>query len=84
MKVATSAEDALSRTVKMARGIAENSPVAVRSYIRTVRVREEEGLAAALMNEALEQSLCYGENDLKEGLRCVRDHTAMPSFSWKN
>jgi enoyl-CoA hydratase/carnithine racemase len=70
--------------MKMARVIAENSPVAVRSYIKTVRVREEEGLAAALMNEALEQSLCYGERDLIEGLRCVRDHTAVPAFSWKN
>jgi hypothetical protein len=69
----------------MARRISENSPVAIRSLIQTLRTRGENGMNESILNEANAQSICYAESDLVEGLRAVRSHYQyIPNFSWKS
>ena len=48
-----------------------------------MRTKEEGALRSALLDEANGQSISYGEDDMKEGLKFVRDHKNVPGFSWK-
>jgi len=82
-KVCTEPEEVLPETLRIARQIAENSPVAVRAYIQTMRTKEEGALRSALLDEANGQSISYGEEDMIEGLKFARDHKAVPAFSWR-
>eukprot|EP00549_Striatella_unipunctata_P016357 CAMPEP_0118715590 /NCGR_PEP_ID=MMETSP0800-20121206/26976_1 /TAXON_ID=210618 ORGANISM="Striatella unipunctata, Strain CCMP2910" /NCGR_SAMPLE_ID=MMETSP0800 /ASSEMBLY_ACC=CAM_ASM_000638 /LENGTH=186 /DNA_ID=CAMNT_0006621809 /DNA_START=1 /DNA_END=561 /DNA_ORIENTATION=+ len=43
-------------------------PVAIRTMIKTLRLKQDEGLQSSLQNEAYAQALCYNRNDWGEGL----------------
>ena len=53
---------------KLAENIARQNPLAIRTMTKTIRLRENEGLEAALRREAYAQALCYARNDWGEGI----------------
>jgi len=52
----------------LAEEISNNSPVAVRSCLASLKVQQEAGMPEALNREALNQSICYARKDWPEGL----------------
>jgi len=68
---AVAPEDVLPRTLALARKVAAQAPVAVRSCARTLRLAQDEGLDRALWREADAQAQCYGGADLAEGIEAV-------------
>lgn len=63
----------------LAERIAAQSPVAVRTLVRSLRRKQEEGLEAALWREADAQAHCYGTHDMHEGLKASIERRA-PRF----
>jgi enoyl-CoA hydratase len=57
----------------LAEQVALQHPVAVRTMLRTLRQRQDEGLEQALQQEAFAQAVCYARNDWGEGLDAVVD-----------
>jgi len=72
--------EVLPTAVRLAAEIASSSKQAVRVTLRSLRVPLQRGLDAALQREAEGQALTYPLDDLKEGLRAVREKRA-PKFS---
>lgn len=54
--------------MELAKKIARQHPVAVRTMTKSIRLREDEGLDAALRREAYAQAMCYGRGDWGEGI----------------
>ena len=54
-------------------------PVAVRTMLRTIRQRQDDGPEAALQREALSQAVCYSRRDWGEGMDAVTDRRS-PQF----
>ncbi len=74
--------DLLDEAKKVASEIAQNSPLAVRTMVQTMKTREDAiggGLEAALRREAFAQALCYAKSDWGEGLDAVVERR-QPSF----
>ncbi len=65
--------DVLSRALDIAAQVAAASPVAVQATLRTLRARQDEGLARALQREADSQAHCYAQPDLTEGLAAIKE-----------
>lgn len=61
----------IPRALDLARKIAANSPAAVRTLTRSLRMRSEVGLEAALQREADAQAQTYAMNDYREGLAAI-------------
>lgn len=61
----------LARAYALASRIARQSPIAVRSCMRSLRIKQEIGLEQALWREADVQSYCYGTEDMDEGLQAI-------------
>jgi enoyl-CoA hydratase/carnithine racemase len=62
--------------------IGSNSPLAVRSMVQTLKMRENAlggGLESALRREAFAQALCYAKSDWGEGLDAIVERR-QPSF----
>ena len=81
--VAASLPDAASardEAFRLARGIAEQSPLAVRATLRTLRLSADAGLSEALEREADAQAQSYASADYAEGLAGLREKRT-PSFS---
>jgi len=62
----------------LAEEISNNSPVAVRSCLASLKVQQEAGMPEALNREALNQSICYARKDWPEGL----DGELFSSLEW--
>ena len=64
-------EEFMKEVIDLAKEIGSYHPLAVRSMVRTTRMREDAiggGLEAALRREAHAQALCYARDDWGEGL----------------
>lgn len=72
-------ELAMEESLAIARKIANQSPMAVRSTIKTIRASQDVGLHAALLNEATEQAASYATQDYAEGLDALRNKR-QPNF----
>lgn len=59
--------------------MAAQGPIAVRSAVRSLRQKQDEGLEKALWREADAQSYCYGTADFLEGLSAV-EQKRKPNF----
>jgi len=70
----------LEQAIEVAQQIAQQSPNAVQTTLKTLREYDEAGLQAALWKEAVGQSLCYGHTEMKEGLTAVQEKRK-PSFT---
>lgn len=66
-------DDPKGDAYEMASEIAKQNPVAVRSIVQTMRVRQNDGLEAALQREALSQALCYNQSDWGEGVNAAAE-----------
>jgi enoyl-CoA hydratase/carnithine racemase len=62
------ADDAKAEAYALAKEVARQNPLAVRSMIQTLRAQQDHGLQAALHREAYAQALCYNREDWGEGL----------------
>merc|ERR1712129_108326 len=71
--------DALVKAMAIAGRMASQAPLAVRSLVRSLRQKQEEGLERALWREADAQSYCYGTADCLEGIEAV-EQKRKPSF----
>ncbi|KAI8799433.1 ClpP/crotonase-like domain-containing protein [Cladochytrium replicatum] len=69
--VLRTADDPLESALRIAKEIAENSPVAVRAVTKTLRMRWEDGIERGLAREADTQAIAYASEDFKEGLDAV-------------
>jgi len=76
-KDAEKEKDALKRkALELARELTGKHPLALRSMVRTMRMREDGmggGLEAALRREAYAQALCFDRNDFGEGIYAVME-----------
>jgi len=75
-------EEVLDEARKVAKRIGKMHPLAVRSMVQTMRLREDSmgmGLESALRREAYAQALCYAREDWGEGLDAVTQKR-QPSF----
>ena len=72
-RVAEDGASALSEAMALATRIAAQSPVAVRSTVRSLRMKQDVGLEQALWREADAQSYGYSTTDFVEGLEAVRE-----------
>ena len=70
---ALSSEQVLTAAIGLANDIAQLSPNAVKTTLKTLREQEGPALEAMLWKEALGQSLCYGHSDMKEGLAAIQE-----------
>eukprot|EP00545_Synedropsis_sp_CCMP1620_P011615 CAMPEP_0119010228 /NCGR_PEP_ID=MMETSP1176-20130426/4877_1 /TAXON_ID=265551 /ORGANISM="Synedropsis recta cf, Strain CCMP1620" /LENGTH=358 /DNA_ID=CAMNT_0006962855 /DNA_START=122 /DNA_END=1198 /DNA_ORIENTATION=- len=58
---------------KLAREVASQHPVSVRTMVQTLRGQQDVGLQAALLREAYAQATCYARNDWGAGLDAVEE-----------
>lgn len=75
-------EEFTEEVIDVAKEIGSHHPLAVRSMVRTTRMREDViggGLDAALRREAHAQALCFARNDWGEGLDAAVERR-QPSF----
>jgi len=82
MVVDGNGEDLLDEARKVAARIGKMHPLAVRSMVQTMRLRQDSmgsGLEAALQRESHAQALCYAREDWGEGLDAVTQRRE-PSF----
>ena len=70
---------ARAEALRLARGITEQSPNAVRATLRTLRARSDVGLEEALQREADAQAQSYASADYAEGLASIREKRT-PAF----
>lgn len=54
--------------MELAKKIAQQHPLAVRTMTKSIRLKEDEGLDAALRLEAYAQAMCYARDDWGEGI----------------
>jgi enoyl-CoA hydratase len=59
--------------IELAKEVAAQNPVSVRSMIQTIRQNQDEGLEATLLREAYAQAVCYNREDWGVGLDAVID-----------
>jgi len=78
--IARTAEDPLQAAVESASAMASAGPVAVRTTVRSLRMRQDVGLEQALQREADAQAQCYASKDYAEGVEAVAEKRA-PKFS---
>mmetsp|Transcript_143933 Transcript_143933/g.358848 ORF Transcript_143933/g.358848 Transcript_143933/m.358848 type:complete len:304 (-) Transcript_143933:239-1150(-) len=78
--VARTAEDPLAAAVESAASMASAGPVAVRTTVRSLRMRQDVGLDQALQREADAQAQCYASADYSEGVEAVAEKRK-PVFS---
>lgn len=71
--VARTAEDPLAAAIESASAMASAAPIAVRTTVRTLRLRQDVGLEQALWREADAQAQCYASADYAEGLAAVAE-----------
>ncbi len=69
---AVPADDVVATAVRLASQIAQQSSEAVRSLVRSLEL-DREALRAALDREATAQAGSYASDDLREGLRALRE-----------
>jgi len=69
--VARTAEDPLEAAVEAASAMASAAPIAVRTCVRSLRLKQDVGLEQALWREADAQAQCYASSDLGEGVEAV-------------
>merc|ERR1712032_689755 len=70
-QVADDGPSAQAEAMKLAERIANQSPVAVRAAVRSLRLKQDEGLDRALWREADAQSYGYSTDDCREGIEAV-------------
>eukprot|EP00026_Physarum_polycephalum_P013196 Phypoly_transcript_13573.p1 GENE.Phypoly_transcript_13573~~Phypoly_transcript_13573.p1 ORF type:complete len:296 (+),score=49.42 Phypoly_transcript_13573:92-979(+) len=75
-------ENVLPAALTLARKIARQSSVAVRSTVRSLRSAQDADLERALWREADAQAHCYAAEDIKEGINAIREKRA-PDFTTK-
>ena len=56
------------KAMELAKKVAKQHPLAVRTMTKSIRLKEDEGLDAALQREAYAQALCYARGDWGEGI----------------
>jgi enoyl-CoA hydratase/carnithine racemase len=78
-QVADSGPEAVEAAMSLATRMSLQSPVAVRSTVRSLRQKQNEGLEAALRREADAQSYCYSTEDMLEGIAAV-EQKRKPNF----
>eukprot|EP00123_Amoebidium_parasiticum_P011969 comp21034_c1_seq1/m.28260 comp21034_c1_seq1/g.28260 ORF comp21034_c1_seq1/g.28260 comp21034_c1_seq1/m.28260 type:complete len:342 (-) comp21034_c1_seq1:191-1216(-) len=66
----------LGAALKMARKIAQASPVAVRSVVQTLRLQGDMGLSKDLDREAEQQAIAYASGHVLEGVAAIREKRA--------
>jgi enoyl-CoA hydratase/carnithine racemase len=69
-------EKVKEEAMDLARQVAQNHPVAIRSMIRSLRLGKDSGLADALYLDAHAKAMCYNHQDWGEGLRAVAEKQA--------
>jgi enoyl-CoA hydratase/carnithine racemase len=67
------ADNAKEEALQLAKQVARQHPVAIRSMIQTLRIADDQGLEAVLQREALAQAMCYNRNDWGEGLDAIAE-----------
>lgn len=65
----------LPTAIELAARMAKVAPVALRSCVRTMRVKQEDGLDAALWREAEAQADSYASADYDRGLTALLKRT---------
>lgn len=78
--VARTSDDALAAALESASAMASAGPVAVRTTVRSLRLRQDEGLERALWREADAQAQCYASKDYAEGVEAVAEKRR-PNFT---
>jgi len=76
----TDADAAWDASLQLARRIASQSPLAVRSTVKTLRTSADAGFDQALMREADAQAQSYASADYAEGLAALAEKRP-PGFS---
>lgn len=71
--VARISEDPVQAAVESASAMAAAGPVAVRSCVQSLRLRQDQGLEQALQREADAQAQCYASVDLLEGVNAAAE-----------
>ena len=82
MKLFDSEEELTEAGMDMAKNMASNAPLAVKTMLRTVRMSKFAGLEEALEREAYAQAVCYASADFKKGLEAVKTRVS-PAFEDK-
>jgi enoyl-CoA hydratase/carnithine racemase len=62
------ADDAKAEAYALAKEVAQQNPLAVRTMIQMLRAQQDHGLQAALHREAYAKALSYNREDWGEGL----------------
>ena len=75
-----SGEAALAESMDLARRISAAAPLATRTCVRSLRMKQEEGMDKALWREADAQAQTYISSDLAEGVSATAEKRA-PVFS---
>jgi enoyl-CoA hydratase len=70
-RLVDSNEAVKQEAINLAKEVAAQNPVSVRSMIQTLRQNQDEGLEAALIREAYAQAVCYNRGDWGAGLDAV-------------
>ncbi|CAE8708393.1 unnamed protein product, partial [Polarella glacialis] len=78
-QVAADGPGAQAEAMAIAERMAAQAPVAVRSLVRSLRMKQDQGLEAALWREADAQAHCYNTPDMREGLKASAERRA-PRF----
>lgn len=66
-------DDVLQEAVALAEEMAATSSTATRGVLRTLRAKQEVGLAAALLRESDSQAHSFATEDYAEGLRAIAE-----------
>mmetsp|Transcript_13803 Transcript_13803/g.34691 ORF Transcript_13803/g.34691 Transcript_13803/m.34691 type:complete len:305 (+) Transcript_13803:66-980(+) len=78
--VARTAEDPLAAAIESAAAMAAAGPVAVRTTVRSLRMRQDVGLDQALQREADAQAQCYASLDYRDGVEAIAEKRK-PNFA---
>ncbi len=71
--------DVVAEALALAKTIASQSPEAVRSCLRSIRMKQDEGLDKALWREADSQATNFASRDLREGVSATAEKR-VPDF----
>jgi enoyl-CoA hydratase/carnithine racemase len=74
------ADDANVEAYALAKEVARQNPLAVRTMIQTLRVQQDHGLQLVLHREAYAQALSYNREDWGEGLDAALVEKRDPAF----